>query len=113
MFHARRRILLLVASFLLLVGLIAWAVTRPGDAFEEKYRRVHVGMTRQEVEGILGEPFGVWFYAQEIDTWWEDGRSIDVIYDSADTVERKDKSWETGLDKFRKRVLGRSPLEWP
>jgi hypothetical protein len=107
MFHARRRTLLLVASFLLLVGLLAWAVSRPGDPFEEKYRWVRVGMTRQEVEGILGRPFGVWCSAQEVDTWWEDGRSIDVIYDSADTAEGISKSWDTDWDKFCKKILTR------
>jgi hypothetical protein len=111
MSHTRRRLLwLFVAVLLVAAGLIAWNACRPADSLEAKYGRVRVGMSKQEVESILGPPTAELGFGQEIDFWWDGGRSIDVRYSSAGIVEAKKKSWETGWEKFRKKVISYSPF---
>ena len=92
-------------------GLIAWTACRLSDSLEAKYRRVRVGMSKQEVEGILGQPLFVENIGdQESDCWWEDGSTIVVWYDSEGNLKRKRKSWETGWDEFRRNVLAVPPI---
>ena len=111
MSHTRRRLLWLAVAVLVAVGgFIAWTASRPDDSLEAKYRRVRVGMSKQEVEGILGPPTGEMGFGQEIDFWWDGARSIDVRYSSADIVEEKTKSWESSWEKFRKKVKSYSPF---
>ena len=102
---SRRHLLwLAVAVLLLAAGLIVWIASRPDDSLEAKYRRVQVGMNKQEVEDILGPPEVILILGRECDIWRDGARSIDVRYSSADIVEEKTKSWESGWEKFRKKV---------
>jgi hypothetical protein len=115
---------LCVAGLLLLVtALIAFLVlpaAGPMDASRERYDRIQVGMTKEEVGAMLSD----WRpgskmpnpYFQE--TWWYDprsGMSIWVYLDSdnkvwAKDIQEGDQSFEEQVDRLKDRLADKLHL---
>jgi hypothetical protein len=102
----RRLVIILLVPATIVLGTIIFQVLRPRDRLTwENFERIQLGMTRDQVERILGPPgdysrggglysgpglirtIGIARFAKEGELWWNDGPNIIVHFDSADKVE--------------------------
>ena len=108
----KRRLLLIagpLAAVAVTLGVLAMLPPRPGVT-KENFDRIEVGMTRAEVEVILGGPAGPAFRRRSRDEWDsnENDDSVAIRFDNNDRV--LEKHWlgmpdeRTAFDKLLDRL---------
>ena len=85
----RRLFWLLLVCLVVFTCVLGWSwysyVAWINDSFRQKYERVHMGMTEDEVISILGKPqqtesLGGGLSSYDVDTWYDGKRFISVAF---------------------------------